>query len=244
IEKIIERADGVPLFIEELTKAVLESGARGGNESVLASVPSPTIGIPATLHASLMARLDRLGPAKELAQIGATIGREFTYELLAKVAEIPEPILNKALRQLVGSALVFERGIPPTAKYTFKHALVQDAAYASLLKSRRAGLHERIANALQENMPDIADAEPEILAHHPSEAGLPGKAIAFWLRAGKYAAARSANLEAIAHVRRGIAVASRLPPGATTDRIELDLHLVLGPCLMATQGPTAAAAVA
>jgi class 3 adenylate cyclase/tetratricopeptide (TPR) repeat protein len=245
MDEILARTDGVPLFIEELTKMVLESKLlheRDG-EYVLES-PLPPLAIPTTLHASLAARIDRLAPVREVAQIGAVVGREFHYELLNAVARLPKEKLDEALGQLVQSELVFRRGEIPHAIYTFKHTLVRDAAYAGLLKARRAQLHAAIAVALEQGFPDIAQTEPETLAHHLTEAGLSNKAAGYWLQAGRTAALHSANLEAIAHVRRGIEVTSRLPAGEDRDRAELDLHLVLGPCLIATHGPAANTAVA
>ena len=244
-EEILARTDGVPLFIEELTKTVLESGLlqeRDGH--YVLERPLPSLAIPTTLHASLMARLDRLAPVREVAQIGAVAGREFHYELLHAVAGMPRERLEDALGQLARAELIFRRGESPHAVYTFKHTLVRDAAYASLLKSRRAHLHAAIANALEQQFPDIAQTQPETLAHHLTEAGLVEKAIGYWLQAGKNAAQRSANLEAIAHLRRGIELTGRLPADAGRDRSELDFQLVLGPCLIATQGPAASTAVA
>jgi predicted ATPase/class 3 adenylate cyclase len=244
-DEILSRTDGVPLFIEELTKTVLESGLlQERDDHYVLERPLPSLAIPSTLHASLMARLDRLAPVREVAQIGAVAGREFHYELLHAVAGMPRERLENALEQLVRSELIFRRGESPHAVYTFKHALVRDAAYASLLKSRRAHLHAAIANVLEQQFPDIAQTQPEILAHHLSEAGLIERAIGYWLQAGKNAAQRSANLEAIAHLRRGIELVSRLPTGEGRDRSELEFQLVLGPCLIATQGPAASTAVA
>jgi class 3 adenylate cyclase/tetratricopeptide (TPR) repeat protein len=244
-DEILSRTDGVPLFIEELTKTVLESGLLGERDGqYVLERPLPTLAIPTTLHASLMARLDRLAPVREVAQIGAVAGREFHYELLNAVAGLPRERLEDALAQLVRSELIFRRGESPHAVYTFKHTLVRDAAYASLLKSRRAHLHAAIANALEHQFAEIAQTQPETLAHHLTEAGLVEKAVGYWLQAGKNAAQRSANLEAIAHLRRGIELTSRLPAGADRDRSELDFQLVLGPCLIATQGPAASTAVA
>ena len=245
MDEILARTDGVPLFIEELTKTVLESGLlqeRDGH--YVLERPLPSLAIPTTLHASLMARLDRLAPVREVAQIGAVAGREFHYELLNAVAGLPREKLDEALGQLVRSELIFRRGEIPHAVYTFKHALVRDAAYAGLLKSRRGHLHAAIANALEQQFPEIVQTQPETLAHHLTEAGLIEKAVGYWLQAGKNAALRSANLEAIAHLRRGIEVTGRLPAGEGKDRSELDLQLVLGPCLIATQGPAASKAVA
>jgi len=243
-DEILSRTDGVPLFIEELTKTVLESGLLGERDGqYVLERPLPTLAIPTTLHASLMARLDRLAPVREVAQIGAVAGREFHYELLNAVAGLPRERLEDALAQLVRSELIFRRGESPHAVYTFKHTLVRDAAYASLLKSRRAHLHAAIANALEHQFAEIAQTQPETLAHHLTEAGLVEKAVGYWLQAGKNAAQRSANLEAIAHLRRGIELTSRLPADEGRDSSELDFQLVLGPCLIATHGPAASAAL-
>ena len=176
--------------------------------------PLPSMAIPTTLNASLMARLDRLAPVREVAQIGAVVGREFSYELLSAVAGLPREKLEEALAQLVRSELVFCRGEVPEAVYTFKHALVRDAAYSGLLKSRRAGLHATIADAFEQRFPEIVEAQPETLAHHLTEAGLIEKAADYWLQAGKKAAMRSANLEAIAHLQRGIEALRLLPDSA------------------------------
>ena len=205
VEQIVARTDGVPLFVEELTKTVLESGllADAGDHYEL-SGPLPPLAIPTTLHDSLMARLDRLAPVKEVAQIGAVIGREFSHELLAAIADRSEAELGVALDQLVASELVFRRGAPPDATYSFKHALVQDAAYQSLLKSKRQQHHARIAEALEQRFSDLGETQPEVLAQHLTEAGLAARAIPYWRRAGELAAGRSANLEAIAHLSKGL----------------------------------------
>jgi predicted ATPase/class 3 adenylate cyclase len=245
MDQILARTDGVPLFVEELTKTVLETGLlQERDDQYILNRPLPSMAIPTTLHASLMARLDRLAPVREVAQIGAVVGREFSYELLNTVAGLPRKRLEEALAQLVRSELIFCRGEIPQAMYTFKHALVRDAAYSGLLKSRRAALHATIADAFEQRFPEIVEAQPETLAHHLTEAGLFEKAQAYWLRAGKKAAMRSANLEAIAHSQRGIEASSHLPDGAQRDRLELDFHLVLGPCLIATQGPASNKAMA
>jgi predicted ATPase/class 3 adenylate cyclase len=245
MDEILARTDGVPLFIEELTKTLLETGLmQERNGHYVLERPLPALAIPTTLHASLMARLDRLAPVREVAQIGAVAGREFHYELLSAVAGLPGERLEEALGQLVRSELIFCRGEIPHAVYTFKHTLVRDAAYAGLLKSRRVYLHAAIASALEQQFPEIGQTQPETLAHHLTEAGLIEKAIKYWLRAGKNAALRSANLEAIAHLRRGIEGTGHLPVSEDKDRSELGLQLVLGPCLIATQGPAAGEAVA
>jgi len=245
INEILERTDGVPLFIEELTKTVLESGLlQECDGAYVLERPLPALAIPKTLHASLMARLDRSPPVREVAQIGAVAGRDFHYELLNAVAGLMRDHLEEALNQLVQSELIFRRGEIPHAVYSFKHVLVRDAAYASLLKNRRGHLHAAIANALEQHFPEIVQTQPETLAHHLTEAGLIEKAIEYWLLAGKNAALRSANVEAIAHLRRGIELTVRLPEGEGRNTSELDLQLVLGPCLIAMHGPAEGNALA
>jgi tetratricopeptide (TPR) repeat protein len=235
--QILARTEGVPLFTEELTKAVLEAGilCESGDRYVLAG-PLPSVAIPATLHDSLMARLDRLAPVKEAAQIGACIGREFDHELLAEVVSMPEAELAAALDRLVAAELVFRRGLPPAATYIFKHALVRDAAYESLLKRRRQDLHAQIGTSIEALFPQLVEVQPELVARHFGEAGLAEKAIPCWLRAGRIAAARSANMEAIAHLRSGLECAQALSPGASRARFELSLLLALGGPLIATKG--------
>jgi TOMM system kinase/cyclase fusion protein len=237
LDQIVAKTDGVPLFVEELTKTVLESGllADAGERYELAR-PLAALAIPDTLHGSLMARLDRLAPVKATAQIGAAIGREFSYELLAAVSPLPEVDLQEALRQLVQTELVFRRGQPPEATYLFKHALVQDAAYSSLLQSTRQQLHSTIAMVLEGRFPAVADAEPEVVAHHYTEAGLPAQAVVYWQRAGQRAAAHSANAEAIMHLRKGLEVLSTLPPTPDRDQRELALHMELRNPITSTKG--------
>jgi tetratricopeptide (TPR) repeat protein len=234
VEQIVSRTDGVPLFVEELTKTVLESGllTDAGDRYEL-NGPLPPL---ATLHDSLMARLDRLAPVKEVAQIGATIGREFSHTLVAAVTPMSANLLEDALEQLVQSALVFRRGALPEATYSFKHALVQDAAYQSLLKSRRQQLHARIAQALEERFPDVGQAQPEVLARHLTEAGLAERAVPYWRRAGELAAGRSANLEAIAHLSKGLELIAMLPDAPEHLTEELALLLAIGGPLMANKG--------
>jgi class 3 adenylate cyclase/predicted ATPase len=245
MNQILTRTDGVPLFIEELTKAVVESGLlREQDGHYVLEHPLPSLAIPTTLHASLTARLDRLAPVREVAQIGAVVGREFSYKLLNAVSGLPQEKLEEALEQLVRSELIFRRGEIPQAVYTFKHALVRDAAYSSLLKVRRAQLHTVIASALEQQFPEIVEGQPETLAHHLTEAGLVEKAVGYWLRAGKNASHRFANLEAIAHLKRGIETVGHLLEGSERDRLELDLQFALGPCLIATQGPASSTAIA
>ena len=213
VEEIAERTDGVPLFVEELTKAVLESGSQA--PAALSSVPHPGLAVPATLHASLMARLDRLGRvAKEVAQKGAVIGREFNYELLASIADLSDTQLQDVLKQLTISGLLFGRGRAPHATYMFKHALVQDAAYGTLLRSRRQNLHGRIAESLEKQFPETTKSQPELLAHHLKEAAQAERAIEYWKKAGQLALVRSAMKEAESLLRKGLGVVSSLPDGA------------------------------
>jgi predicted ATPase len=235
-EDIIERTDGVPLFIEELTKAVLEAGEEGETRQTVAVVPSTTPAVPASLHASLMARLDRLGRAKEVAQIGATIGRKFSHELLAAVSRKDEAQLNSALDSLVHAGLLFRQGLSPHASYLFKHALVQDAAYSTLLRGRRRELHERIAHSLEDDFSDVADAQPEVLARHCAEAGLIEKAVAYYRKAGEQCVARSAIQEAVAQFTKGLGQLSRLPETRDQQFLELELQSALGNVLFVVKG--------
>ena len=231
------KTDGVPLFVEELTKTVLESGLlKDAGDHYELTGPLPPLAIPSTLHNSLLARLDRLAPVKEIAQIGAALGREFSHALLAAVADRPEAELHAALDQLVSSELVFRRGVPPEATYTFKHALVQDAAYGTLLKSQRQHLHARIAKVLEEQFPETAQAQPELLAHHCTQAGLVGKAIEYWHKGGQLAIRRSTMAEAVALLDNGLDALQGLPEGEERDRQELELQVALGVALVAARG--------
>jgi class 3 adenylate cyclase/tetratricopeptide (TPR) repeat protein len=233
--EIAARADGVPLFIEELAHAVIEAGAEG--EALAGRVPPPSAGVPAALSASLMARLDRLGPiVRRIAQIGAVIGRDFSYELLALVSGWTAPELADALGRLTDSGLVHQRGVPPAATYMFKHALVRDAAYASLLRRRRQELHGAVAAALERQFPDIVAAAPELLAYHASEAGLTDRAVEHWQRAGERARERSANLEAIAHLTRGLDLLKLLPETRERDEQELCFQVALIAPYMRSRG--------
>ncbi len=225
LSRIVAQADGVPLFIEELTKAVLESRGPAG----------PTIGVPDTLQASLMARLDRLSVAKQVAQIGSVIGREFSHELIRDISDMAEPALNEGLDHLVASGLVFRRGKPPEATYVFKHVLVQDAAYETLLRTRRAALHGTIAAALERDA-EMAATQPGLLAHHYAEAGLIEQAIDYWLKAGKLALARSANAEAVTQIQKGLQSLDRLSNDATRHRKEIELQVALAGALSMVKG--------
>ena len=214
LDQILAKTDGVPLFIEELTKAVLEGHLlKEEKDRYVLAAPLPPLAIPATLHDSLIARLDRLSPIKEVAQTAAAIGRDFSYALLSAVSGASDDELDDALTQLAEAELVFRRGTPPQAFYTFKHALVRDAAYESLLKAQRKDLHARIAQVLKERFADRVAVEPEVLAHHYTAAGDIGPAIDSWLAAGERATERSANVEAIAHLRRGLDLITELPEG-------------------------------
>ncbi|WP_065753770.1 AAA family ATPase [Bradyrhizobium paxllaeri] len=241
VEEIIKRSDGVPLFIEELTKAVAESQAsRESGEDASAKTSRSALAVPATLHASLMARLDRLGPGpKRMAQIGAAIGREFSYELIAAVAGPSEREIQERLARLVHSELVSQHGAPPEAAYSFKHALVQDAAYSTLLRGDRQRLHARIAEAVEERFPDRAAREPELLAHHCTEACQIERAVSYWLKAGERAAQRSANLEAIRHLTRGLEALNTLPENFERDRQELAFQIAIGTPMIAVHGYSA-----
>jgi hypothetical protein len=240
VEQIVTKTDGVPLFIEELTKMVLESGLlREGEERYDLTGPLPPLAIPATLHDSLMARLDRLATVKEVAQLGATIGRTFAYELLHAVSPLDEATLQHSLRQLVEAELVYQRGVSPQATYMFKHALIQDATYQSLLWSTRQQHHQRLARVLAERFPETVETQPELLAHHYTEAGLSAQAIPYWQQAGERALQRSANLEAISHLMRGLEVLSTLPESHERAQQELGLQLTLGPAVMNTRGTAA-----
>ena len=238
VDEIVDRADGVPLFVEELTKAVLESGDSDNRiAAVLAANPLPELAIPATLHASLIARLDRLGPlAKEVGQIGAVLGREFGYDLLQQVAQRPAVEWRAGLDRLEEAGLLFCRGVAPQSSYLFKHALVQDAAYGTLLRARRQELHARVATALEQHFPYLVERRPELLAHHLTAAGDTERAIDQWLKAGQYAAARLAHLEALRHFERGLATLAALPESRARDGREIELQLARGLSLFTAKG--------
>jgi class 3 adenylate cyclase/predicted ATPase len=235
-EDIIERTDGIPLFVEEMTKAVLEAQSEGAVEDVIAAVPSPALAVPASLHASLIARLDRLGPAKELAQIGAAIGREFSHALLAAVMRKPEGELGSALDRLIAAGLLFRRGMPPHAAYLFKHALVQDAAYGTLLRGPRRALHARVAETLESQFAEIAESQPELVARHWTEAGLIEKAAGLWGRAGLRSLDRSALVEAAEQLTRALAHIADLPATPALRREEIKLQVALINTLFQVKG--------
>ena len=220
-QDIIERTDGIPLFVEEMTKAVLETEGESEARRTAAAVPSPALAVPASLHASLMARLDRLGPAKEVAQVGAAIGREFSYTLLAAVVRKPEAELGSALDRLIEAGLLFRQGVPPHATYLFKHALVQDAAYGTLLREPRRALHARIAETLESQFPEIVVTQPQLVAQHCVKADLNEKAVGYWLRAGQQAVARSANAEALSHLARGLELLKAMSDSAEVRQQEI-----------------------
>jgi tetratricopeptide (TPR) repeat protein len=226
--EIVARTDGIPLFVEEMTKAVLEAESEGAARHSVAAIPSSTLAVPASLHASLMARLDRLGPAKDVAQIGAVIGREFPHALLAAVAQQSEAELESALERLVRAGLLSRQGVPPYASYLFKHALVQDAAYGTLLRGPRQALHARIVEALAGQFAGTVQSQPEVLAHHCNEAGLIENAASLWGKAGEQSLARSALIEATNQLTRALDLIATLPgtPALRQERIKFQALLI------------------
>jgi predicted ATPase len=241
LAQVVEKTDGVPLFVEELTKTILESGqlkALDGHDELTGAFS--TFAIPATLQDSLMARLDRLVTAKGVAQMGATIGRQFAYDLLQAVSQLDASTLQRALGRLVEAEIVYQRGLPPQATYMFKHALIQDAAYHSLLKSTRQQYHQRIAEVLEAQFPETAEAQPELLAYHYTEAGLTEQAVPYWYHAGLRAIQSSAHAEAVAHLTKGLELLQTLPETPQRLQREVDMHIILGASLLATKGQAAA----
>jgi predicted ATPase len=228
-DQIVARADGVPLFVEELTKSVLESG-----------VPDQGA-VPSSLQDSLMARLDRLGEPRIVAQIGAALGREFSHELIVAVTSLPRQQVEAALDALVAAGVIFCRGVPPNAEYTFKHTLLQDVAHGSLTRPGRQELHARIASVFEQAFPGLAAGQPERLAHHHAEAGAPERAAAYSLKAGLRALAQSAMMEAVAQLRNGLELLSSCSETNERERLELDVQLALARSMMATQGYAALA---
>jgi class 3 adenylate cyclase/predicted ATPase len=240
VEQIVAKTDGVPLFVEELTKMVLESGLlQEQDERYALTGPLHPLAIPATLHDSLMARLDRLAAVKALAQLGATLGREFSYALLQAVALWDEDTLRRGLHQLVEAEFLYQRGLPPQATYTFKHALIQDVAYQSLLRSTRQQSHQRIAQVLESRFPEVCETQPELLAHHYTAAGCTEEAVVYWQRAGQHASDRSAHLEAISHVTTGIELLKTLPETPEHTQHAVTLHIALGASLLMAKGHAA-----
>ncbi|MBI3756738.1 MAG: AAA family ATPase, partial [Deltaproteobacteria bacterium] len=239
LQQIVAKTDGVPLFVEELTKMVLESGLLIEADSHYElRGPLPPLAIPSTLQDSLMARLDRLSTVREIAQLGATIGREFSYELLQAVSLLDEGTLQHGLKQLVEAELVYQRGLVPQAHYLFKHALIQDTAYQALLKSTRQQYHTKIAQVLEERFPETKETQPELLAHHYTEASLLEQAIPYWQQAGQRAAQRSAYVEAVSHLTKGLELLKTLPDIPERTQQELVLQTTLGPVLIAAKGYT------
>jgi class 3 adenylate cyclase/predicted ATPase len=240
LQQIIVKTDGVPLFVEELTKAIVESGHLkdvNGHYELVGSLSTFTI--PATLQDSLMARLDRLVTAKGIAQLAAVIGRQFAYPLLQGVSQVDEATLQRELGRLVEAELVYQRGVPPQSTYVFKHALIQDAAYESLLKSTRQHYHQRIAQVLEAQFPEMTEAQPELLAHHYTEANLIEKGVHYWSTAGQSAIERSAYVEAISHLRTGLALLQTLPEAPDRVQRDVDMHIALGASLIAAKTPAA-----
>jgi predicted ATPase len=233
---IVERTDGVPLFVEEMTKAVLEVEGEGAAQRMIAAVPSSAVTVPASLHASLMARLDRIGPAKEIAATGAAIGREFSHILLASVLRKPEAELGSAISRLIQAGLLFRRGVPPDAIYLFKHALVQDAVYGTLLREPRRALHARLAQTIESQFAEMTESQPELLARHYTEAGLMEKAVDFWGKAGQRSLARSAVVEACEQLNRALDLLATLPQTSASRRQQLKLQIALANALMQVKG--------
>ena len=239
-QNIIERTDGIPLFVEEMTKAVLETESEAAAAQAISIAPAPAITVPASLHASLMSRLDRLGPAKEIAQIGAAIGREFSHGLLAAVAGRTTNELNWALTQLIEAGLLLRQGVPPDATYVFKHALVQDSAYSTLLRQPRRALHARIAKTFEDQFREVAEIQPELLARHFTEAGLVEKAAALWGKAAQRSLERSAMVEAVVQFTTARDLVATLPPTPETRRQQMKLQAALLAPLIGTKGFAAA----
>ena len=237
VEQVVAKTDGVRLFVEELTKMIVESGMlRAVNSHYELAGPLSALSIPSTLQDSMMARLDRLGTAKEIAQLGAVVGREFSHELLRAVSPMAEEAPQQGLQQLVDAELIYRRGLPSQGSYLFNHALVQDTAYQSLLKSTRKHHHEQIAQVLEDRFPEAQETQPELLAHHYTEAGLLAQAIPYWQQAGQRAVQRLANAEAVAHFTQGLALLQTLQDTPARVQQELQLQLALGPPLIAIKG--------
>jgi len=237
LQQILTKTDGVPLCVAEITKAILESGQLTTVDGhYVLTEPFATFTIPATLQDSLMARLDHLVSAKYVAQIGATIGRQFGYELLQAVSQLDEATLQRELGRLVGAEIVYHRGVPPQATYTFKHALIQDTAYQSLLKNTRQQYHQRIVQVLEEQFPATVAHQPELLAHHYTEAGRTEQAVEYWQRAGERSHARSAYVEVVRHLTKGLELLTTLPDTPERAQQELDMQITHGQAWMTIRG--------
>ncbi|MBI4228214.1 MAG: AAA family ATPase, partial [Deltaproteobacteria bacterium] len=237
VKQIVTKTDGIPLFVEELTKMLLESGLLSERKhAFILKKPLPALDIPATLNDSLMSRLDRLGDVKELIQLCATLGKEFTYELVKAVSFMNDNTLQKRLNRLVEAELIFQKGLPPNSRYFFKHTLIQDAAYNSLLKSKRQNYHNLIAKTLESRFPDFTEKQPELIAYHLTHAGSREQAIAYWHKAGLKAVERSAHLEAVEHLKKGLQLLSELPGKLELTHQELELLTTLGGALRVTKG--------
>ncbi len=237
VEHIVTKTDGVPLYVEEMTKMLLESDLlREETDQYVLTGPLSTMTIPDTLQDSLMARLDQMNTAKEVAQLGAVLGREFSYDVIQAISSQDEETLQAGLSQLVEAELLYQRGRPPRARYIFKHAQVQDVAYQSLLRSMRQQVHQRVAEVLEARFPESATNQPELLAHHCTEAGLNESAVDYWYQAGQRAMVRSANMEAISHLTTGLELLKMLPESPDRNQRELDMHMTLGPALMGVKG--------
>ncbi|MCZ6875936.1 MAG: AAA family ATPase, partial [bacterium] len=240
VAHIVGKTDGVPLYVEELTKMLLESDLLHEETDRYTLTGSlATAAIPSTLHDSLMARLDRLPTVREVAQLGAVLGREFAYEMLQALAMLEEPALQEGLSQLVSTELLYQRGRPPRATYTFRHALIRDTAYQSMLRRTRQQYHEQVARLLEASFPEVVETQPELLAHHYTEAGQVEAAISYWQQAGQRALQRSAQVEGAAHLTRGLALLTTQPETPERLQQELDLQVMLGPALIATKGHAA-----
>src|ERR1700738_5244986 len=236
VDHIVAKADGVPLYVEELTKAILGSRVlEASGEAYVLTGALAQLRIPETLQDSLMARLDRAPRLREVAQLGSVLGREFAYDMISALAGIEEDMLQSGLGQLVVDELLYQRGRPPRSRYLFKHALIQDAAYQSLLKRTRQQYHQRVAKLLEDRFPEVASTQPELVAHHYTEANCPAQAISYWRKAGVAAARQSANVEAIDQFRRGLALVEALSDMRERAERELDLQMALGPALVATK---------
>lgn len=237
VSYILTKTDGIPLFLEEMTKTLVESEfLRETDDGYELAAPLTSLGVPSTLQDSLTARLDRLSDAKPMAQLGAAVGREFSYEMVEAIPGPHRRNLPDALGRLVDAGILFQKGAPPHATYVFKHALIQDTAYSSLLKSSRSDYHKLIAEAIENHYPEMTETQPEVLAHHYSHAGAAEKGIGYWLKAGMRALQRSANVESIAHLERGLEMIEALPDPATRLATELQLLTMKGPALLATRG--------